>query len=90
MANKNYLEIQNLTDVDLVAEANEVEEQYAKIKFDHAAQGLDNPLEIRKIRRDVARLKTELRKRELDKMSAEELANRSKIRERRRLNRRMK
>lgn len=54
-----------------------------RMKFDHGAKGLENPLELKSLRRDVARLQTELRDRELKAMSAEDLAKRSKIRFRR-------
>ena len=56
---------------------------YQKLTFDHAIRGLDNPLELRVLRRDVARLKTEIRRRELAACSPEELAKRSKIHARR-------
>jgi large subunit ribosomal protein L29 len=54
------------------------------MQFDHAVKGLDNPLTLREMRRDIARLKTEARRRELAQLTPEELAKRSKIRERRR------
>jgi large subunit ribosomal protein L29 len=57
-----------------------------KRKFDHATKGLENPIFLREIRRDIARLKTEIRRRELANASKEALAKRSKIRERRRRN----
>ncbi len=84
MASKKFLELKEFSNEDLVAELNETEVQYQKLKFDHAIKGLDNPLVLREVRRDVARLKTEMRRRELTEMSEAELANRSKIRARRR------
>lgn len=68
---------------DLKSELAELETGYQNLKFDHATKGLPNPLELRAYRRDIARLKTELRSRELSEMSEEDLANRSKIRTRR-------
>jgi len=61
----------------------ETETAYQKLTFDHAIRGLDNPLELRGLRRDVARLKTEIRRREVAAMTPEQLAKRSKIRARR-------
>lgn len=84
MATKKYLELQELSNDDLVAELEGSEAAYEKARFDHAVKGLDNPLELREMRRDIARLLTEVRKRELGQMTPEELSNRSKIRERRR------
>lgn len=85
MATKKYLELQGFSDEDLKSELEQSEAQYLSQKFDHAVRGLDNPLTLRDMRRDIARLKTEARRRELAVMTAEELANRSKIRKRRRV-----
>lgn len=84
MASKQFIELQELSDADIRAELSEVESQYQKLKFDHAIRGLENPLVLRQVRRNIARLKTELRRRELAAANEEELANRSKIRQRRR------
>lgn len=84
MATKKYLELQEYSNEDLVAELGEMEAQYQKLKFDHAVKGLNNPLVLKEVRKDFARLKTEMRRRELVEMSEADLANRSKIRARRR------
>ena len=84
MATKKYTELQGYSDADLINELNESEQQYHKLTIDHSVKGLDNPLVIRELRRDIARLKTEVRKREIGGMSEEGIANRSKIRARRR------
>ena len=86
MATKKYLELQEFSDEDLVNELKETRAQYQKLTFDHATRGLDNPILLREVRRDIARLQTEIRRRELAGMPAENLAKRSKIRERRRRN----
>lgn len=83
MASKKFLELQEFSNEDLTAELKATEIQYQKLNFDHALKGLENPLVLREVRRDIARLKTEIRRRELAEMSAEELASRSKIRHRR-------
>ena len=84
MATKKYLELQEFIDADLLTELKETEAQYHKLKFDHTIKGLDNPLLLKDIRRDIARLNTEVRRRELSNMTEEDVANRSKIRLRRR------
>ncbi len=84
MATKKYLELQDFTNEELKSELEQTQVQYQKLKFDHAIKGLDNPLLLRDVRRDIARLQAEIRRRELTQMSAEELGNRSKIRARRR------
>ncbi len=84
MATKKYLELQEFSDTDLNAELAETEAQYQKLKFDHAIRGLDNPISLREIRRDIARLKTEIRRRELAHATAEEMTHRTRLRKRRR------
>ena len=84
MASKKFLEAQAFSDSELASTLQETEAQYQKLKFDHAIKGLDNPIVLREVRRDIARLKSEVRRREIAKMDEEQLANRSKIRARRR------
>lgn len=84
MATKKYLELQEFSDDELLNELKESEVQYQKRLFDHAIKGLDNPISLREFRRDIARLKTEARRREMKQMTEEDLAKRSKIRARRR------
>jgi len=57
---------------------SETQKQYQKLEFDHTLKGLENPLALKEVRRDVARMKTELRRREIAEMSAEQVAGRSK------------
>lgn len=84
MATKKYIELKEFTEENLMAELNETVVQYGKMKFDHAVRGLENPLQLRDVRRDIARLKSEVRRRELANASAEDLAKRDQIRRRRR------
>ncbi len=83
MPSKKTLELKEFTVEDLRSELAETETQYQKMKFDHATKGLDNPLALREVRRDIARLNTEIRSRELESMGEEAIAGRSKIRARR-------
>lgn len=86
MPSKKYLELKEFTDVELNNELEVSITQYNKLKFDHAVKGLDNPLTLREVRRDIARLQTELKRREIDALDQEGLANRSKRRARRKSN----
>ncbi len=85
MASKKYLELVEFSNEDLASELQQTEAQYEKLKFDHAIKGLENPLVLREVRRDIARLRTEARRREVEAMDKEALRSRSKIRTRRRL-----
>ena len=83
MATKKYLELQEFNDADLLNELAETQKQFNKMQFDHAIQGLENPMVLREIRRDIARLKTEIRKREIAAMDEQQLAKRDRIVKRR-------
>ena len=83
MASKKFIELQEFTEAELLDELKQTEAQFQKMKFDHAIKGLDNPILLKEVRRDIARMKSEVRRRELAAMSAEDIAGRSKIRARR-------
>ncbi len=83
MASEKYKGIQGLSDDDLKDEIFAAEAKLQSKKFTNAVTGLENPLEIKELRKDIARLKTEHRAREMANMSPEQLAKRSKIRARR-------
>ena len=54
--------IQNLNEQDLQARIKEDELRLKKLEFAHAISPLENPMSIRNLRRELARLKTELKK----------------------------
>jgi large subunit ribosomal protein L29 len=51
-----------MTVEDLQARIKEDELRIKKLKFAHAVSPLENPMSIRDVRKDLARIKTELRK----------------------------
>ena len=57
--------IKELNVTDLTARIKEDEQRLKKLEFTHAISPLENPVSIRGLRRDVARLKTELRKKQM-------------------------
>lgn len=59
-------EIKELTTKELVERIDTEKTQLTRLKLNHAVSPLDNPLKITETRKNVARLKTELRKRELN------------------------
>lgn len=81
---KEKLELADMTVADLQAELASMELEYQQMKFDHAVKGIANPMELREVRRNIARILTEGRKRELAVMTPEQLELRSKLRIRRR------
>jgi len=58
--------LKDMTDVDLKARISEDELRLKKLEFAHAISPLENPMSIRALRQDVARLKTELTKRKIN------------------------
>lgn len=58
-------EIREMTDEDLRARLAELEEERFRLRFRAATQPLEEPLRLRHVRKDIARLKTVLREREL-------------------------
>ncbi|HEY8733440.1 MAG TPA: 50S ribosomal protein L29 [Puia sp.] len=63
MSNKNDFRnsLKEMTEVDLKARIGEDELRIKKLKFAHAVSPLENPMSIRDVRKDLARLKTELK-----------------------------
>jgi len=53
--------IQGLSESDLKARINEDELRLKKLEFAHAISPLENPMNIRGLRREIARLKTQLK-----------------------------
>jgi len=58
-------EIRELSDADIRTRIGEMEEERFRLKFRSATETLEDPLRLRTIRRDIARLKTIQREREL-------------------------
>jgi len=58
-------EIRALAEKELVARIAELEEERFRLKFRSGTEALEEPLRLRSIRRDIARLKTVQRERQL-------------------------
>ncbi len=59
-------EIRQLSTKEMIERIEEEKIRLVKMKMNHAISPLENPLEIRNVRRTIARLKTELRRRQLE------------------------
>lgn len=57
--------IKEMSSPELEKELGELKSELFKLRFSLATNGLDNPLKIKEIRKDIARVKTILRQREL-------------------------
>ena len=58
-------EIKELSTADLRERLQQMEREYVQLKINHAVSPIDSPAKITKDRRMIARVKTELRAREL-------------------------
>ncbi|MCI2079653.1 MAG: 50S ribosomal protein L29 [Prevotella sp.] len=60
-------EVRELATKDLAEKLEATEEALHQMKLNHSVTPLENPSQIKATRRDIARMKTELRQRELNK-----------------------
>ena len=60
-------EIRELSTAELKERVEAEVTRYAQMKLNHAISPLENPESLKKLRRDIARMKGELRSRELNK-----------------------
>ena len=63
MKKETYTEV---SDKDLRDRLAETEKDYAQLKINHAISPLDSPAKITAARKEIARVKTELRSRQLN------------------------
>jgi large subunit ribosomal protein L29 len=59
-------EIKELTNKEIVERLQTEQENLVRLRLNHSVSPLDNPMKIRESRRNIARLQTILRSRELN------------------------
>lgn len=59
-------ELRKFTTEELNARLNDLKEELFNLRFQHATGQLDNPMRMRHVRREIARIKTIIRERELN------------------------
>jgi large subunit ribosomal protein L29 len=59
-------EIKGLSEEELKKRINDEEENLVNLKFQKATSQLESPIKVRLVRRDIARLKTVLREKEMN------------------------
>jgi large subunit ribosomal protein L29 len=65
--NMKTREIKELNNKEIQERMDAEQEHMVRLKLNHAISPLDNPLQIKEVRRTIARLATELRQREINK-----------------------
>lgn len=63
-------DVRELTSDEITARIEQLQEELFRLRFRRATMELENPMLLRTIRRDIARLKTVLRERELSSEGA--------------------
>ena len=58
-------EIRKMSDEELSSELASLKEELFKLRFQHATNQLDNPAQIAQVKRDIARVKTIQREKQL-------------------------
>ncbi|AZO96538.1 50S ribosomal protein L29 [Iocasia frigidifontis] len=58
-------ELRDMTKVELDQKLQEFKEELFNLRFQHATAQLDNPMRIKEVKRNIARVKTVLREMEL-------------------------
>ena len=58
-------EIREKTSSDLANLEAELKQELFKLRFQNATNGLENPMKIKNVKKDIAKIKTILREREL-------------------------
>lgn len=59
-------EVKELTTAELKERLDAQKAELAQMKLQHSISPLDNPLQIREVRKTIARLATEIRQREIN------------------------
>lgn len=65
-------DMREMSDVEVVQQINQLVDELFNLRMKGVHEELENPALIRELRRDIARLKTLRRERELSSASAEE------------------
>ncbi len=58
--------VREMSSPELEKELGELKTELFKLKFSLATNGLDNPMKIKEVKKDIARINTVLRQRELE------------------------
>jgi len=62
--------IKEMSSPELEKELSELRTELFKLRFSLATNGLENPMKIKEVKKDIARINTILRQRELEEKNA--------------------
>lgn len=59
-----------MTDVELSSELDKMKKELFNLRFQHVTGQLENPVKMREVKKDIARVKTIIREKEMAKAEA--------------------
>ncbi|MCI6542532.1 MAG: 50S ribosomal protein L29 [Firmicutes bacterium] len=62
-------DIKNLTTEELITKEQELKAELFNLRFSHATGNLANPMQLHNLKKDIARVKTIIREREMKKVN---------------------
>ena len=62
--------IREMTDVEFAHELDQKKQELFNLRFQHVTGQLENPVKMREVKRDIARVKTIIREKEMAKTNA--------------------
>ena len=62
-------DIKSLTDAELISKEQELKTELFNLRFSHATGNLNNPMQLHNLKKEIARVKTVIRERELKKVN---------------------
>ena len=61
--------IRKMTDQERTAELERMKQELFNLRFQHVTGQLENPIKLRETKKDIARIKTIIREKELEKVN---------------------
>jgi len=62
--------MREMTEVELATELEKMKKELFNLRFQHVTGQLENPVKMREVKRNIARVKTIMREKELEKAQA--------------------
>ena len=62
--------MRDMTEIELNTELSKMKKELFNLRFQHVTGQLENPVQMRELKRDIARVKTIIREKELAKAEA--------------------
>ena len=62
--------MREMTDIELTTELEKMKKELFNLRFQHVTGQLENPGKMREVKRNIARVKTIMREKELEKVQA--------------------